>query len=159
MALEPNLAELFVVETAKFACQTPESSDKTQLSGDDVDAEPVMHPLDKLEAILSLTLCLNQWIPRRKKVCVQIVEAVRLDGDVADLVRRFERPAHQLTASPDVLRPWHDKLREPEIGRSLEPVQATFRDQFIAELTESKSGLVIAKVRSGYPAEPYISNS
>src|SRR5215469_6217341 len=41
----------------------------------------------------------------------------------------------------------------------LEPLQSTLFDQFIAEATESKSGLVVAEVRTGYHAKQYIGNA
>ena len=47
-------------------------------------------------------------------------------------------------------------IAERHIGPGLETLQAAFFDQFIAELTESKSGLVVAEVRSGDHAKPYI---
>ena len=76
--------------------------------------------------------------------------------EVADLVRGLERPMYQVTASPDMFRPWHDVTSEDHIGPGLEALQAAFFDQFIAEPTESKSGLVVAEVRSGYHAKPYV---
>src|SRR5262249_10025884 len=41
----------------------------------------------------------------------------------------------------------------------LEPLQSTLFDQFIAEATESKSGLVVAEVRTGYHAKQYIGST
>jgi hypothetical protein len=57
-----------------------------------------------------------------------------------------------------MFRPGHDELCKPVIGPRLEPLQPTLLDQFIAELTESKSGFLIAKVRSSYLAEEHISD-
>ena len=76
--------------------------------------------------------------------------------EVADLVRGIESPTYQVTASPDMFRPWHDVTSEEHIGPRLKALQAAFFDQFIAKLTESKSGLVVAEVRAGYHAKPYI---
>ena len=58
-----------------------------------------------------------------------------------------------------MFRPWHDVNSENHIGPGLETLQAAFFDQFIAELTESKSGLVVAEVRSGYHAKAYIGDA
>ena len=112
--------------------------------------------LGKLEAILGFTLHLNERISRRQKVRVQVDAAVRRKSEVADLVRGLERPTQQIAASPDMFRPWHDVTSEDHIGPGLEALQAAFFDQFIAEPTESKSGLVVAEMWSGYHAKPYI---
>ena len=101
----------------------------------------------------------DQRISRRQKVRVQVVAAVRRKSEVADLVRGIERPTHQVTASPDMFRPWHDVTSKAHIGPGLETLQAAFFDQFIAKPTESKSGLVVAEVRSGYHAKPYIGDA
>ena len=47
-------------------------------------------------------------------------------------------------------------ISEAHIGPGLEALQPAFFDQFIAEPAESKSGLVVAEVRSGDHAKPYI---
>lgn len=73
--------------------------------------------------------------------------------EVSDPVSRVERAAHQITASPHVFCPEHDKKREAKIGARLEAVQLASFDQFVAELAESKSSLIVAKTRSGNPAE------
>src|ERR1700751_5521922 len=58
-----------------------------------------------------------------------------------------------------MFRPWHDVTCEDHVGPGLEAPQAAFFDQFIAELAESKSGLVVAEVRSGYLTKPSIGNT
>src|SRR5271165_3845284 len=55
-----------------------------------------------------------------------------------------------------MFRPWHDVVSEASVGPGLETLQAAFIDQFVAETTESKSGLVVAEVRSSYDTKPYV---
>jgi len=55
-----------------------------------------------------------------------------------------------------MFRPRHDVVSEARIGPGLEPLQAAFLDQFVAEATESKSGLVVTEVRPSYDTKPYI---
>ena len=61
---------------------------------------------------------------------------------------------HQVTSGPDMFRPWHDELPEPEIGSALEPLQSALFDQFIAEAAELESSPVVAEMRAGYHAKP-----
>ena len=112
--------------------------------------------LGKLEAILGFTLHLSERISCRQKIRDQVVAAICRKSKVADLVRGIERAAHQITAGPDMFRPWHDEIPETHIGPGLKAFQSTFFDQFIAEPAESKSILVVAEVRSGYDGKPYI---
>ena len=65
---KPNLADLSVVETAKFVSQTTQSSDQADLRHDNVDYVTKPRPLGKFETSLSLTLRLSQWITRRQKI-------------------------------------------------------------------------------------------
>src|ERR1700728_3101859 len=58
-----------------------------------------------------------------------------------------------------MFRPRHDDISEAHIGTGLEAVQSAFFDQFIAEPTELKSGLVVAEARSGDDAKPYIAET
>src|SRR6266404_2423252 len=58
-----------------------------------------------------------------------------------------------------MFRPWHHVTCEDHIGPGLEALQAAFFDQFVAKPAESKSGLVVAEVRSGYLTKPSIGNT
>ena len=75
MALEPKLIKLPIVKGAEFRRQAPESPDKPELRGDDVDDETKPSLLGKLEAILGFTLHLSERISRGEKVRVQVVAA------------------------------------------------------------------------------------
>ena len=107
----------------------------------------------KLEAMLGFALHLTERIARREHVAVQVVTAVRRKSEVTALVRRLERAAHQITAGPDMSRPWQDASSKEHIGSGLEAPQSALFDQFIAQPTEAKSGLVIAKMRASDPAK------
>src|SRR5258707_6402618 len=159
MLLEQELIELLIVKGAEFRGQATEATDKPELRGDCVNDQIKPSLLREFEAILDFTLDLRERISRGEKVPVQVVAAVRRKSEVADLVRSLERPAQQVTASPNMFRPWHDLTSETRIDPVLEPLQTAFFDQFITELAEAKSGLVVAKVRSGYHAKPYISDA
>jgi hypothetical protein len=101
-------------------------------------------------------LHLNERVSRREKVSVQALAAIGRKCEVAGLVRGLESTTQQITASANMYRPWHDEISEDHTGPGLEALQSVFFDQFVAEPTESKSGLVVAEVRSGYDAKPYI---
>jgi hypothetical protein len=65
----------------------------------------------------------------------------------------------QVAASSDMFRPGQHVTREDRVGSGLEALQAAFFDQFIAELAESKSSLVVVEVRSSYLTKPSIDNT
>ena len=159
MALKPKLIKLPVVKGAEFRRQPAEGPDKPELRSNEVNHEAEPSLLRKLEAILGFTLHLGERISRRQKVRVQVDAAVRRKSEVADLVRGLERSMYEVAASPDMFRPWHNVTSEDHIGPGLEALQAAFFDQFIAEPTESKSGLVVAEVRSSYLTKPYIGDA
>src|SRR5690348_4959059 len=156
MALEPNLLELLIVEAAEVRRQATEGPDKPELRGDDVNDEAEPSLLRKLKAILGLTLRLNEWISHGEKVRIQVDWTISSKRKVTDFVRGIEGAAHQIAAGPDMFRPWHDDISERHISTGLEALQSAFFDQFIAELTELKSGLIVAEARSGDDAKPYI---
>ena len=155
-AFEQELIEFLVVEGAEFRRQATKCPDKPELRGDDIDDETEPSLLRKVEPILGFTLHLNERVSRREKVSVQALAAIGCKREVAGPVCGLESAAQQITASPDMFRPWHDKISEDHTGPGLEALQSAFFDQFIAEPTESKSGLVVAEVRSCYDAKPYI---
>jgi hypothetical protein len=49
----------------------------------------------------------------------------------------------QVSAGVDMFHPWQDEFSEPEISPGLPALQIALFHQFIAEPTESKSGLVV----------------
>ena len=156
MALELKLVEPLIVEGAELRRQATQGPDKPELRGDDVNDETEPRLLCELETILGFTLHLSKRISRRQKVRVQVVAAVRGKGEVTDFVRGIEGATHQFAAGPDMFRPRHDEISERHIGPGLVARQSAFFDQFIAEPAESKSGLVVAEVRPGDHAKPYI---
>ena len=58
-----------------------------------------------------------------------------------------------------MFHPWHADYCEREISSSLEALQATFFNQVIAELTESKCILVIAEPMPRDGAKPDIAEA
>src|SRR5260370_20066999 len=159
MALESKLIKLSILKGAEFRRHATEGPDKPELHSDDVTDETEPSLPRKLEAILGFTLHLHERISRCQKVCVQVDAAVHCKTEVADLVRGLERPMYQGAASPDMFRRWDQVTSEDHIGPGPEALQAAFFDQFIAEPAESKSGLVVAEVRSSYLTKPYIGNT
>src|SRR6266851_5295156 len=85
-----------------------------------------------------------------------MVAAIRRESKVTDFVRGIKGATHQIAASPDMSRPWHDDISERHIGSSLKTLQSALFDQFIAKPAESKSVLVVAETRSGDDGKPYI---
>jgi hypothetical protein len=77
MALEPKLIKLPMVKRAEFGRQATEGPDKPELPDDDVNDEAKTSLLGKLQAILGFTLDLNERIPCRQKIGVQVVATVR----------------------------------------------------------------------------------
>src|SRR6266478_7627945 len=159
MALEPKLIKLSILKGAEFRRHATEGPDKPELRSDDVNDETKPSLPRKLEAILGFTLHLHQRISRCQKVRVQVDAAVHGKAEVADPVRHLERPMDQVTASPDMFRPWDHVTSEDHVGPGLEALQATLFDQLIAEPAESKSVPVVAEVRSGYLTKPTVGNT
>ena len=108
MPLESNFIKLPVVKEAEFRRQATEGPDKPKLCGDEVNDVTEPGLLGKLEATLGFPLHLNQRISSRQKVRVQVVAAVSRKSEVAGLVRGLESATQQITASPEMFRPWHD---------------------------------------------------
>src|SRR5215471_3118081 len=145
MALELQFIEVFIVEGSEFRRRTTKGVDKAELRRDDVNSEAKPRLLRKLESILGLTLHLHERIACRQKVRVQVHAAVCREREVADFIRGLEPAAYQITTSPDMFRPRHDVTSEHHRSLGLKPLQAAFFNQFIGELTESRSGVVIAE--------------
>src|ERR1700688_880588 len=156
MTLEPKLIEPLIVEGSEFCRQATEGPDEPDLRGDDVNDETEPSLLRKLEPILSFTLRVNEWISHGEKVRVQVDWAIGRKREVTDFARCIDGATHQIAASPNMFRPWHDDISERHICTGLEALQSAFFDQFIAELTELKAGLIVAEARSGDDAKPYV---
>src|SRR5262249_47726954 len=148
-----------IIKGTEFRRQATERPDKPELCGDDVNDETEPGLLRKLEAILSFTLHLDERISRRQKVRVQVVAAVRRTTEVADLVRGLKRLMYQASTSLHMFGPWHDVTSKSQRGSGLESLHPAFFDQFIAEATELKSGLVVAEVWASYHAKVYIGDA
>ena len=121
------------------------------------EAEPRL--LCKLETLLGFTLRFCQRISRCEKIRVQIVAAVRGKREVAGLVRDIERATYQITARPNVPRPWHDEIAERHVCSGLITMQSTLFDQLIPEPAELETTLIVVEVRSGDHAKEHISEA
>ena len=62
----------------------------------------------------------------------------------------------EITCSPDVLRIWDQEMPKQHIGSGLETLQPASFDQFAPDLTEARSGLVIAEPVTRDEAKSYI---
>src|SRR3984893_4908905 len=156
MTLEPKLIEPLIVEGAEFWRQSTEGPDKPELRGDDVNDETEPSLLRKLEPILGFTLRLNEWVSHGEKVRAQRDCTISRKREVTDFARCIDGATHQIAASPNMFRPWHDDTSERHICTGLEALQSAFFDQLVTELTESKTGLIVAEARSGDNAKEYI---
>ena len=154
--LEPYSVELCLVKGTEFCRQAPECSDKTELQIGHVIGETDLRLLCKAKAILDFPLHFSERISRPDKQGVQADTAVRCVGEVADCLCNLEGLTRHITASQEMLHPWHDAICESGIGRSLEALQTTLFNQIIAELTESKCILVVAEPMPRYEAKPNI---
>jgi hypothetical protein len=127
--------------------------DQRDLRGDEVDDKAEPRLLGEGEALFGFALHFRQRLAGEEQVRVQVLARISSIGEISDPVRRLERAAHQIAADPHVLRPAHDINREVEIRARLEALQPAPFDEVVAELAEAKSGLVVAKKRSGDPGE------
>src|SRR3984893_2495599 len=160
MALEPRLIKLLIVEGAECRRQAAQRSDQPELGDDAVNDKPEPRLLREREAMLGFAFRLGKRIARREKVRVQLVAAVGGVSEVADLVCRLERAAHQIAASPDMSRPGQNAISKVHIGPGLETRQSASFDQVIAELTETiYYGLIVAEARAGDHGQPYIGDA
>jgi len=155
--LDANLVELLVVEGAECRRQAAQRPNEAELSGDGVNDEPEPHLLRERQALLGFAFGLGKRIARREKVRVQLVAAVGGVGEVAHLVCRLERAAHQVAAGPDMPGPGHDAVAEFHVGPGLETPQSASVDQVVTELAEAiYGGPVVAEARAGDHGQPYI---
>ena len=137
-ALDPTLIKLLIVEGAECRRQAAQRPDQSELGGDGVNDKPEPRLLRERETTLGFAFHLGERIARREKVRVQLVAAVGGVSEVADLVCRLERAAHQIAAGPDMSRPGQNDIAKVHIGPGLETRQSASFDQVIAELTEAK---------------------
>src|ERR1700682_72316 len=145
MAFEPRLIELLIVEAAECRRQAAQRPDQPELGDDAVNDNSDPPLLRKREAVLAFASHLGKRIARREKVRVQLVATVGGVSEVADLVCRIERAAHQIAASPDMSRPGQNAIAKVHIDPGLETRQSASFDQVIAELTEAVCRLVVAE--------------
>src|SRR3984893_7770097 len=148
MTLKPKLIDPLIVKGAESWRQATEGPDKPELRGDDVNDETEPSLLRKLEPILGFTLRLNEWVSHGEKVGAQRDCTISRKREVTDFARCIDGATHQIAASPNMFRPWHDDTSERHICTSLEALQSAFFDQFITELTESTSSLLGSDARA-----------
>jgi hypothetical protein len=148
-----ELIELPVVKATEFRRQATEHSNQRELGGDEVNDKAETRLFSERQAMFGFGLHLGQRLAGEEQVRVEIVTRVSSKREVSDPVRRFERAAQQITASPHVFHPKYDKSREAKIGGRLEALKPASFDEFVAELGEAKSGTVVVKTWSGDPAE------
>jgi hypothetical protein len=115
-----KLIELPVVKATEFQRQAAECSYQRELRGDGVNDKAEPRLLGEREAMFGFSLHLRKRLASEEKVRVEIVARVGCIREVSDLVRRFERAAQQITASPHVFHPRHDVKREAKIRARLE---------------------------------------
>ena len=80
MALESKLIKPSIVKGAELLRQAAQGPDKPELGADFVNDKTEPRHFGELETTLSLTLRFNQWVARRQKICIEVVEAVHRDG-------------------------------------------------------------------------------
>jgi hypothetical protein len=110
MLLKQELIKLPIVKGAELPGQATERSDKPELRGDDINDQTKPYLLRKRKAGLGFTLHLSERISGREQVRAQVGTTVRRKREIAGLVRSLKRPTHQITASLDMFRPWHDLI-------------------------------------------------
>src|ERR1700730_1234111 len=137
------LIKVLIVKTAEGRRQAAQRPDQPELGGDAVNDKPEPRLLCECEAVLGFALYLGKRIARREKVRVQFVAAVGGVSEVADLVCRLERTAHQLAARPDMFRPGQNDIAKVRIGPGLETRQSAF-DQVTAAPAEAVCLLIVA---------------
>ncbi len=104
---EPGVAELFIVEGAKFPRQAAQRPDELEVRLDDRNDVYQLRLLRKSETTLDLALHLAERISRCQKILDQIQAARQpYKHEVADLVRDFDFTMQEITRSPDVLGIW-----------------------------------------------------
>src|SRR5882724_4182880 len=150
MALDPTLIKVLIVEGAECRRQTAQRPDQPELGGDGVNDKPKPHLLREREALLGFAFRFDQRIARREHVRVQLVAAIGGISEIADLVCRLERTAHDISASPDMSGPGHNAISKLHVGPGLETRQSASFNQVIAELTEAiYGGPIVAEARTG----------
>src|ERR1700676_2660960 len=139
------LIKLLIVKRAECRRQAAQRPDQPELGGDGVNDKPEPGLLREREAMLGFAFRLGKRIARREKVRVQFVAAVGGVSEVADLVCRLERAAHQIAASPYMSRPGQNDIAKVHIDPGLETRQSASFNQVVAELTEAVCRLVVAE--------------
>ena len=145
-----------MVKGAKCRRQAAQCPNESDLQRAEVNGNTEPDLLRKRKATLGFGLRLIERIACREKVRGYVVAAERRKNEITDLVRGLKRAAHKIAASPDMPRPWQDDISKVHVGPGLKALQPVLFNQFIAELAEAISCLVVAEARSGDHAKPNV---
>ena len=86
--LELTLVEVTVVQRTERRCQAPKCPNERKLCREDLYDDTEHDFARELEAGLGFALHLGQRVSGRKKICQQIVVAIRRKSEVADPASR-----------------------------------------------------------------------
>ena len=107
--------------------------------------------------ILGFPLHFVKRISRREEICDQIVAAIGRKGEVARSCSR-RRNARRTNSRPVRMCLVQGVTKFPKVNvhASLEAIQSPLFHQIEAQLAETESGPVVAKVLSKYRSQPHV---
>jgi len=142
MLLEPALIEFIISR------QPAERPNETELSGDDVDYETELRILRELEAALRLPVHFVESLSRGQQMGDKDAAAVGRISKIVGFLREVESPPDHGTARRQVLRPGSKAVAELDVYAGPEAIEAKPLHEIEAELPETESRRVIAKMRA-----------
>src|SRR4029077_1956290 len=104
-----------VVQRTEFRCQAPKCSNERELCREDAYDDAEHDFTRELETGLSFTLHLGQGVSSRKKICEQVVVAIRSKSEVSYPACGVVSASQKLSPCFDVLPPRHDTISETQI--------------------------------------------
>ncbi len=156
IGLDPPLIELFVVEGTEFPRQPAQRPDKPEVGGDDGNGEPELDLLRECKTLFGFALHLAERNAHGEKVVVEIETDASREGGIAVLVCDLESTAQQIAPRPHVFSIRQKMSAEEHIYPGLQARQPTSFDQFIADLAEAKTGMVVVESLAGDQTKPHI---
>jgi len=148
-----------VVQRSKRRGQPAQRHDQPELCSAQLDDQAELHALGECEAVDTFRLRLRERIADRQIVRNDLIPAVRSKRQIADPIRRVERPSNELTSTADVCRPRHDGAADVHIGSGLIARQTAFLDQVIAQLGKSEAVLVVVETRPCKHPQPDVAKT
>src|SRR5262245_9051707 len=149
MILHPEFVEALIIERTELTRQAAQVPNERCLSTDRVGVIAEDRRPTECQVDFSLALHLRKRIARQQKVREKDVRVLHGLVAIVGVMGSIEGSTYHGAAASHVFRPWHHHGREDQGHETLESVQTSALDQFIPELSETKSRFEVTEAPTG----------